>query len=320
MRAAIGGVLRERIIDGAGETMSSVVTRERCGPRLAFLSAMYSSLFLLASCNAPPRTDTLPAHADTDARAAQAAAVPARADAGATDGGATPRPAQAAAAPGRAEAVAAAAVADAAAPAARTPPPAAPETAPPTASSPQASSARASAPEAPRGAAAEPAPARVRVRPPAPPRLQVTDVDPIHDSSNPAYGQLQKPSEALTGMPLDRMGRVNWVQALDEGLVAPRASVSGGGSMEVLERDIVMTDTRSMPHVLFPHAAHTQWLSCDNCHPEPFVARDGANPINMDAIFKGQFCGVCHDKVAFSTFVCERCHSIPHAGSPAKWW
>ena len=295
VRAAIWDRLRERIIDGAGETMNSVFTRSRCGPRLAFLPVMYSSLILLASCNAPPRTDALATRGDADARPAQATAATARTDA-----------------------VAAAANGDAASPVPRTPPPAAAES-PPT-PSPVPAAVSPPPPSPVRVTAAEPAPARASVRPSAPPRLQVTDVDPIHDRSNPAYGQLQKPSEALTGMPLDRMGRVNWVQALDEGLVAPRASVSGDGSMEVLERDIVMTDTRSMPHVLFPHAAHTQWLSCDNCHPEPFVARDGANPINMDAIFKGQFCGLCHDKVAFSTFVCERCHSIPHAGSPAKWW
>jgi c(7)-type cytochrome triheme protein len=50
------------------------------------------------------------------------------------------------------------------------------------------------------------------------------------------------------------------------------------------------------------------------------VARNDANAITMDAIFLGKYCGVCHDKVAFSNFVCERCHSIPHEGSPAKWW
>ena len=52
----------------------------------------------------------------------------------------------------------------------------------------------------------------------------------------------------------------------------------------------------------------------------PFVADENANPIKKEEIFKGRYCGVCHDKVAFSSFVCERCHSIPHPGSPAKWW
>jgi c(7)-type cytochrome triheme protein len=172
-------------------------------------------------------------------------------------------------------------------------------------------------------AAAPGAPAPHRKPAPRPePALQVTDRDPIHDPTNPAYALLQKPSEALRGLPLDRMGRVNWVQALDAGLVAPRADLEGAARMRRLDADIVMTDTRQMPHVLFPHRAHTEWLSCDSCHPEPFVARNDANAITMDAIFLGKYCGVCHDKVAFSfsTFVCERCHSIPHEGSPAKWW
>jgi c(7)-type cytochrome triheme protein len=184
-------------------------------------------------------------------------------------------------------------------------------------------------PTAPRAApeATRTAPNRVAARAPEPrrappprPRLQVTDRDPIHDPTNPAYARLQKPSDALHDMPLDRVGRVNWVLALERGLVAPRASVDGKARMRVLEGDVVMTDTRSMPHVRFPHGAHTEWLSCDSCHPQPFVAAENANPINMEEIFKGRYCGVCHDKVAFSSFVCERCHSIPHPGSPAKWW
>ncbi|MCB1742637.1 MAG: hypothetical protein KDK91_19840, partial [Gammaproteobacteria bacterium] len=63
-----------------------------------------------------------------------------------------------------------------------------------------------------------------------------------------------------------------------------------------------------------------EWLACSNCHPRPFKEIAGGNPTSMDEIFKGRSCGMCHDKVAFSTFVCERCHSIPHPGSPARWW
>jgi hypothetical protein len=48
--------------------------------------------------------------------------------------------------------------------------------------------------------------------------------------------------------------------------------------------------------------------------------KQGANNPSMDGILAGEFCGRCHDKVAFALWVCERCHSVPHEGSPAKWW
>ena len=164
-------------------------------------------------------------------------------------------------------------------------------------------------------------PELVAAKPPLPPaRLKVTDRDPIHDRTSPAHGILQRPSRALKGFPLDRRGRVDWVQALAQGHIKPRADVHGKGRMKLLDGDILMTNTRSMPHVLFPHRAHTEWLACSNCHPRPFRKVIGANANNMDEIFKGRSCGLCHDKVAFSTFVCERCHSVPHDGSPAKWW
>jgi hypothetical protein len=40
----------------------------------------------------------------------------------------------------------------------------------------------------------------------------------------------------------------------------------------------------------------------------------------MDDMYRGEGCGLCHDRVAFSTFVCERCHVEPHEGSPRAWW
>jgi len=33
-----------------------------------------------------------------------------------------------------------------------------------------------------------------------------------------------------------------------------------------------------MDHVRFPHKAHTQWLTCSNCHPQIFIPKLGATP------------------------------------------
>lgn len=140
-----------------------------------------------------------------------------------------------------------------------------------------------------------------------------------YDASNDAFSVLQHPAEALKNFPFDRRQQVNWVQALDQGLINPRPSLTGAGEMLVMDMDIMFTNTQDMPYVRFPHLQHTRWLDCSNCHPKIFIPRRGANPVSMNKVLRGEFCGVCHDKVAFSLFICERCHSVPHAGS-GKWW
>ncbi|WP_158219682.1 c(7)-type cytochrome triheme domain-containing protein [Ideonella sp. A 288] len=146
---------------------------------------------------------------------------------------------------------------------------------------------------------------------------------PVHDPANPDHLRLQAPAEAFAGLPRDQRGRVDWMKALRQGQIQPRADLKGEGGakgMIVLSHDVVMKNTADMPHVKFPHESHTQWLACTNCHDELFVPKAGANPINMTKIFQGQYCGVCHDQVAFTTlFACERCHSVPHSGA-RPWW
>ena len=171
-----------------------------------------------------------------------------------------------------------------------------------------------------------PAPAKLI---PDPPRKELSVVtiksvetlydDGKHDASNDAIAVLQDPTVALKDFPLDRRQQVNWVKALEQGLIEPRPSLTGKGEMLVMDMDILFTNTKDMPYVRFPHLQHTRWLDCSNCHPKIFIPRRGANPVSMNKVLRGEFCGVCHDKVAFSLFICERCHSVPHEGS-GKWW
>jgi len=144
--------------------------------------------------------------------------------------------------------------------------------------------------------------------------------DGIHDPANEAIKTLQEPSEAMSAFPLDRRGGVDWVKAINLGIIDPRADLKGEQEMMVMDMDIMFTDTGNMPWVRFPHRAHTQWLACTNCHPAIFEPRKGANNPSMDGILAGEHCGRCHDKVAFALWVCERCHSVPHENSPPKWW
>lgn len=136
--------------------------------------------------------------------------------------------------------------------------------------------------------------------------------DGIHDPTNPATKVLQQPVEAMADFPRDNAGIIDWVKVLEEGLIAPRASREGDGEMHVVDFDIIFKNTGSMPYVRYPHRPHTEWLTCKNCHPKIFLPQKGGNPVTMSDIVQGNFCGVCHGKVAFPpTKNCGRCHSVP---------
>jgi len=145
--------------------------------------------------------------------------------------------------------------------------------------------------------------------------------DGLHDLENDALGSLQEPEVSMKDFPIDRRGSINWVKALADGTINPRMSRTGENNMNIMDMDILFKDTGQMPWVRFPHLAHTRWLDCSNCHPAIFIPQKGGNPeIGMDAIIAGQYCGRCHDKVAFPLWTCERCHSVAHKDSPEVWF
>ena len=138
----------------------------------------------------------------------------------------------------------------------------------------------------------------------------------FHDQSNPDLRHLQRYEDAVAHLPHDDNGFPDWMRALRDGIITPRGSLAGEEAPEILDLDIVMRNTKEMPWVRFPHRAHTLWLACANCHPRPFEPRAGATRIQMADIFRGQYCGMCHDRVAFVTFFsCARCHSVPPTAS-----
>lgn len=146
------------------------------------------------------------------------------------------------------------------------------------------------------------------------------DSNRFYDNRNPDRHVLQEGGAARSGFPLDKRGAVDWMAALRSGAIAPRADLYGTKGPEVLDLDIILKNTKEMPYVKFPHRAHTEWLACSNCHDNIFVAKAGANPITMEKIFRGEYCGTCHDRVAFIThYACERCHSVPQSDGK-KWW
>ena len=135
--------------------------------------------------------------------------------------------------------------------------------------------------------------------------------DGIHDPENESIDILQPVYEALKDFPRDDGGLIDWIGAIDNGLISPRAVLQGEGEMHAVDLDLVLKNTSSMPFVKFPHLPHTKWLTCENCHPAIFLPQNGGNFITMADIMEGKFCGVCHGKIAFPPLECARCHSIP---------
>lgn len=137
--------------------------------------------------------------------------------------------------------------------------------------------------------------------------------DGIHDADNDGTISLQHPHEAFQALPRSPAGnRVNWVASILEKKIQPRASKDDPKAEPVLmDLDIVREVKGSMPDVVYPHQAHTEWLDCSNCHPAIFIPEKGANSMSMASILLGQQCGVCHGKVAFPVSECRLCHSRP---------
>lgn len=113
---------------------------------------------------------------------------------------------------------------------------------------------------------------------------------------------------------------VDWVQAVKDGLISPKASIEGREQLDLQVDFDVIFRTRDplLKDVRFSHAIHTYWLKCESCHTDIFVPVEGSVVISMGEIWDGQYCGRCHGKVSFDPHVqpganfrsaCLRCHS-----------
>ncbi|MFQ5456491.1 MAG: c(7)-type cytochrome triheme domain-containing protein [Nitrospirota bacterium] len=124
---------------------------------------------------------------------------------------------------------------------------------------------------------------------------------------------------ALDYLPNTKKGYTDWVEALKKGVIKPRESILPENDkinkkkpmMPALDFNIFFKIKGDIPDVKFPHFPHTMWLDCRNCHPSIFLMQAGKNPITMEKILQGEFCGRCHGKVAFPISDCSRCHSVP---------
>lgn len=156
------------------------------------------------------------------------------------------------------------------------------------------------------------------------PKKSNTDIAEANDYYEKFFKEVSKRSRisegttairALDALPKDPDGRVNWTSAVVLGYINPKGSLNPDVEDEPPLNLNVFIEAKVplMANVLFPHSIHTYWLSCNVCHPKIFIPEAGANPISMEEIFKGEWCGRCHGKVAFTFWPrenCTRCHIV----------
>jgi len=129
-------------------------------------------------------------------------------------------------------------------------------------------------------------------------------------------------------LPKDRFGLIDWADAIKSGAVKPSHSLNPEEpDTPPLDMDVVIfTKSKTQPDVIFPHKVHTMWLTCVNCHPSifPTNAKEANAMMTMPKISAGEFCGRCHQRVAFPLSDCLRCHikpkDVPPIDPDAEKW
>jgi c(7)-type cytochrome triheme protein len=123
-------------------------------------------------------------------------------------------------------------------------------------------------------------------------------------------------AEKLPKTALGNGNGINWEEAEAKGLIKPIDFLEGVSVRRPAlkaQKDFSLEVKSSwMDKVLFSHKKHAIWNGCEVCHPEIFPSlQKGATKYSMFQIVNGQYCGVCHDKVAFPLRDCQRCHTQP---------
>jgi c(7)-type cytochrome triheme protein len=124
----------------------------------------------------------------------------------------------------------------------------------------------------------------------------------------------------LSGLPKDRYGLIDWATSIKEGKVKPRDSLDPNDKpFPAFDLDVaIFTKSQFVDDVIFPHFVHTLWLTCTNCHPAifPMNAKEANKMMTMPRIAAGEFCGRCHNRIAFPLSDCQRCHVKPKDTPP----
>ncbi|VAX05589.1 hypothetical protein MNBD_GAMMA26-1626 [hydrothermal vent metagenome] len=112
-------------------------------------------------------------------------------------------------------------------------------------------------------------------------------------------------------MPVDGWGYIDWLELKKNNVFTPLISLDDNTEEETIDGKILFESSSDyVNNVLFDHRVHSDWITCDTCHPEIFVPELSGNKVKMIEISQGRWCGHCHGKVSFTFANCKRCHSV----------
>jgi c(7)-type cytochrome triheme protein len=106
---------------------------------------------------------------------------------------------------------------------------------------------------------------------------------------------------------------IDWEKAESEGIIKPIDFLDGISykrePLKAQEDFSIEVNKWRVSDVIFSHKKHTVWNGCEVCHPMIFPStKKGTVKYSMDEIMEGEYCGVCHLSVAFSMWLCHKCH------------
>ncbi len=130
----------------------------------------------------------------------------------------------------------------------------------------------------------------------------------VDEGPRPEFESVLDWETAQEMLPKDDIDEVDWMAAMREGIIRPRAAIDGPGDPEanLFKFNFYLPGPDPTMDAYFPHQSHTEWLTCESCHAKIFRYR--GTELNMDAIFSGEYCAKCHGIVAFALDSCNRCH------------
>jgi c(7)-type cytochrome triheme protein len=137
------------------------------------------------------------------------------------------------------------------------------------------------------------------VKPPPPVTfVEVPDLPPPTDWKA-IYASLPRNDDAVA-----------WVKALEAKQIDPKPSLDPAAKDdEPTDLDVELDSTGKETKAVFPHKAHTLWMACPACHTSIFEMEKGKAKMTMAGMGEGQWCGVCHGKVAQPELTgCGACH------------
>ena len=106
---------------------------------------------------------------------------------------------------------------------------------------------------------------------------------------------------------------IDWEEAEAVGLIKPVDVIEGLSikkpALKSQEDFSIQPRVTWVSDIIFSHKKHTVWNGCELCHPEIFpAAKKSVVRYTMFHISSGEYCGVCHGKVAFPVTACSECH------------